>query len=496
MSLLAATALVTALVGLPGGTAAPPPGSLVPGAHVQVLDRQLGIVAVELPRAGSRRALARLRKAPGVRYATVPGSAGGLASFCGGVIPVTPGVNSKTWRTTIHLSPHSAAGFTVGIADSGADVSRLGGTRDRLQTKNFTQGSGVADNLDHGTAVASLIGASRSDIDVSGVAPDAGLAIARIARLRACDTSTLARNMVAAFKWFRSIGDVQIVNVSANIEPDRALIQELHALQQAGTLVVAATGDSGANPGKETFPASQPHVLGVGELGTSSKVVSPKSTRGPQVDLVAPGPGSGVILSSFVNPAAQFGTTPDGTSFASPIVAGAAALVWAKHPAWDASRVSAALTSSARHLSGARPNNNSGYGVLDVKAALAASPPPDLDEPNDWASAARGLAPLVHKVQLGAQVGGNDDPRDAYPIETKGASAVRIVGKAPLTAYLLRDTSLSAIDAGTTTALRAAASASKAGTSPRLKVPRKGRWYVVVTAPVSVTPVGYTLRVG
>ena len=84
MSLLAATAIVTALVGLPGGTTAPPPGSLVPGAHVRVLDRQLGIVAVELPRAGSRRALVRLRREPGVRYATVPAPGGGLAGRSAG----------------------------------------------------------------------------------------------------------------------------------------------------------------------------------------------------------------------------------------------------------------------------------------------------------------------------------------------------------------------------------------------------------------------------
>ena len=153
-----------------------------------------------------------------------------------------------------------------------------------------------------------------------------------------------------------------------------------------------------------------------------------------------------MIVSSLVTPTAQFGGTPDGTSFASPLVAGAAALVWAKHPAWDASRVSAALTSSAKHLSGARPNNTSGYGLLDVKAALAASPPADLDEPNDWASAARGLSSLAHRDQLAARVGGNDDPLDAYPIDTMGSLVVRIAGKAPLTAYLLRDASLSAID--------------------------------------------------
>jgi Subtilase family len=495
VSALVATALVTALVGLPGGTTAPPPGSLAPGAQVQVLDRQLGIVAVELPRARSSRALARLRKAPGVRYVTVPAATGGLAAGCSYKIPVSPGTNPKGWRATIHLTHHSAAGFTVGIPDSGADVSRLGGSRDRLVLRNFTQGSGVTDDLDHGTEVASLIAGSRTDLGVSGVAPDAGLAIARIVRPNACDPGTLARNLIRAFEWFRNIGDVQIVNVSAYLVPNPALVQSLRALQQAGTLVVAATGDV-PNPGKTTFPAGEPHVIGVGALGNSTKTVWSGSSRGPQVDLVAPGIGSGVILSSLVSPGAQFGATPDGTSFSSPLVAGAAALVWAEHPAWDASRVAAALITSAKPLSGARPNTSSGYGLLDVKAALAASPPADLDEPNDWASAAQGLAPLAHNVQLGARVGGNDDPLDAYPIDTKGASAVRIVGKASVSAYLLPDSSLSTLNAATAATLAAAAASTKAGTSVRLKVPHKGRWYVVVTAPDAVTPVGYTLRIG
>jgi hypothetical protein len=497
VSVLAAAALVTALVGLPGGATAPPPGSLVPGARVQVLDRQLGIVAVELPRAGSQRALARLRRAPGVRYATVPALAGGLAAGCTFKIPDPAGTNSTTWRTTIDLPKKlTAAGFTIGLPDSGADVSRLGGARDRLQLRNFAQGAGVTDNLDHGTEVASLIAGNRTDLKVRGVAPDAGLAIARIARQGACDPGTLSKNLVLAFKWFRDIGDVQIVNVSAYLVPNLALVQSLHALQQAGTLVVAATGDI-PNPGKTTFPASQPHVIGVGALGNSTKTVWSGSSRGPQVDLVAPGIGSGVIVSSLVSPDAQIGATPDGTSFSSPLVAGAAALVWAKHPAWDASRVAAALITSAKPLAaGVRPNTRSGYGLLDVKEALAASPPPDLDEPNDWSSAAQGLAPLAHTVVLGASVGGNNDPLDAYPINTKGASSVRIVAAGPLDVYLLTSGSLSTLNNPKTAALQAAAAATKSGTSVRLKVPRKGRWYVVVTAPDALTPIAYTVRVG
>ena len=151
----------------------------------------------------------------------------------------------------------------MGIPDTGADLSRLGGSRDRLQAKNFTQSTGVTDEVDHGTEVASLIGVDRPDLGVQGVAPDVGLAIARIAKSGNCDRGTISRNLIAAFAWFRKIGDVQIVNVSADISPSPALIESLRALQESGTLVVAATGNE-ANPGNETFPAAEPHVLGVG----------------------------------------------------------------------------------------------------------------------------------------------------------------------------------------------------------------------------------------
>jgi subtilisin family serine protease len=502
VSVLAAAAIVTALVGLPPGTTAPPPGSIPLGAHVQVLDRQLGIVAVGLRARDANRMIARLRRAPGVRYATITHEdGGGLASAsaaagCSFITPRLPGAHPSNWRSTIHLTRHSAAGFTVGIPDTGADLSRLGGTRDRIVSMNWTNGSGVADEVDHGTEIASLIGANRPDLGITGVAPDVGLAIARIARAGACDTRTLTVNLIEAFKWFRTIGDVQIVNVSATLVPSPALLESLRALQEAGTLVVAATGNS-RDPGRYTFPAAEPHVLGVGALGNGSRSVSASSGRGSQVDLVAPAAGLGVVYSSFGSRPDQAGATPaaGGTSFAAPLVAGAAALVWARHSAWDASRVAAALTMSATHLSGATPNTNSGYGLLNVKAALRAMPPADLDEPNDWASAARGLAGLAHKTTLAATVGGDNDPLDAYPLTTRKRSVVSIRGKGTLQAYLLRDTRLASIE-GSPAALKAAATVHRSGASLNLKIPRKGKWYVVVTAARATSPIAYTLRAG
>jgi subtilisin family serine protease len=502
VSVLAAAAIVTALVGLPPGTTAPPPGSIPLGAHVQVLDRQLGIVAVGLRARDANRMIARLRRAPGVRYATITHEdGGGLASAsaaagCSFITPRLPGAHPSNWRSTIHLTRHSAAGFTVGIPDTGADLSRLGGTRDRIVSRSWTNGgSGVADQVDHGTEIASLIGANRPDLGITGVAPDVGLAIARIAQADACDTGTLTVNLIEAFKWFRTIGDVQIVNVSATLVPSPALLESLRALQEAGTLVVAATGNS-RDPGRYTFPAAEPHVLGVGALGNGSRSVWKKSGRGSQVDLVAPAAGLGVVYSSVGNPD-QAGATPaaGGTSFATPLVAGAAALVWARHSAWDASRVAAALTTSATHLSGASPNTTSGYGLLNVKAALRAMPPADLDEPNDWASAARGLAGLAHKTTLAATVGGDNDPLDAYPLTTRKRSVVSIRGKGTLQAYLLRDTRLASIE-GSPGALKAAAAVHRSGASLNLKIPRKGKWYVVVTAAHATSPIGYTLRAG
>jgi subtilisin family serine protease len=501
VTVLAAAAIVTALVGLPHGTTAPPPGSIPLGAQVQVLDRQLGIVAVDLRRRDATRALVRLRRAPGVRYATISAPAGGLGSAeaaagCTFTTPKGLGTHPTAWRTTIRLSTHSAAGFTVGIPDTGADLSRLGGPRGRIETHNFTGGSGVTDEVDHGTEIASLIGASRPDLGengIIGVAPDVGLAIARVAHSGACDSATLARNLIVAFAWFRSIGDVQIVNVSMYLPPSPALIESLRALQESGTLVVAATGNV-ANPGKATFPAAEPHVLGVGALGSSPTKVWASSGRGPQVDLVAPAAGSGVVYSSYGSQE-QAGITPDGTSFSTPLVSGAAALVWAKHSAWDASRVAAALMLSAKHLSGTRPNTTSGYGRLDVKAALSANPPPDLEEPNDWASAARGLAPLPHASTLSATVGGNNDPLDAYPITTTAKSSVRIAGNGTLQAYLVGDAALSSIEKPAA-AIKAASVSRGAGRFIRLTVPRNGRWYVVVTAQAATSPVGYKLRVG
>jgi subtilisin family serine protease len=219
------------------------------------------------------------------------------------------------------------------------------------------------------------------------------------------------------------------------------------------------------------------------------------SARGADVDLVAPAAGSGVVESgSLARGDLRSGLTQEGTSFSAPIVTGAAALVWAKHPAWDASRVASALVQSASKLPGARPNVNSGWGRLNVAAALKADPPADLDEPNDWASAVRTWGPLPTGTTLGASVGGNDDPLDGYPVDAKSSSHVTVTAQGDVTVTLLAS---SAIDEIGRSANGVASHAVKTGTgsSVRLAIPHAGQWAVVVTAQGSQS-VRYHVRVG
>jgi subtilase family protein len=420
-----AALLLPFVVALPPGAPAPPPGSLPPAARVNVLDRQLGLALVRLPRRGVAPALRRLRAAPGVRYVERDAPVDLSAEGCGAVSSLDAQTNSA-WRSAIHLSKRSAAGMVIGIADSGIDDDRLAPRQPPILYNASGGKASPHDPIGHGTAVASILVANRSDVGVVGMVPDATLLSARIVRSASPSCPGLEHALVEAFGWLRKHG-AQVVNVSATAHPSRALIESLRALQMSGALVVAAVGNDGASS-KTTFPASQPGVLGVGALkqGSSTEVWS-RSTRGPQVDLVAPMYGIKVIASGAegVSQTSEVANTPVGTSFAAPLVTGAAAMVWASHRDWTAAEVAAALTSTATRLGARVPSTSSGYGVLDVSRALHARKIPDSHEPNDWVDAALVQRQLRPGSVVDASLGYAGDRVDAYTVDVPRGTTAR-----------------------------------------------------------------------
>jgi hypothetical protein len=420
-----AALLLPFVVALPPGAIAPPPGSVPPAARVTVLDRQLGLVGVRLPRRGVAVSLRRLRAAPGVRYVERDAPVQ-LAADGAGCETLRADAKPDTgWRTAIHLSKRSAAGMLIGIADSGVDDDRLAPRQAPLLFYGAGAHTRPQDAFGHGTAVGSILVANRPDIGVVGLVPDATLLSARIVRPGPCSKAVLAHGLIAALAWLREQG-AQIVNVSATAPPSRALVESLRALELSGSLVVAAVGNGGKIAGRDLFPASQPGVLGVGALApASSTQVWPGSTSGPQVDLVAPSAGVKVLS---VQKSAEFVYTSSGTSFATPLVTAAAAMVWATHRDWNAAEVANALVRSATPLPhGSAPSRSWGYGRLNVSLALRTARLPDPHEPNDWAAAAQAQRPLRPGAVVVASLGYAGDAVDAYPIVVPAGKRGRAV---------------------------------------------------------------------
>src|SRR5579859_1102801 len=158
----------------------------------------------------------------------------------------------------------------------------------------------------------------------------------------------------------------------------------VQAQQAAGILTVAAAGNDG--PSCSTVdqpPGTYGAAYSVGSLDTGTDNISFFSSRGPvtldgsnrrKPDITAPGAS---VRSSYAFPPGSY-TYLQGTSMATPHVAGAAALLWSAVPALrgQVTVTEQILNDSAVHLSSTDcgssgwPNNTFGYGRLDVKAAL------------------------------------------------------------------------------------------------------------------------------
>ncbi|MDP2181605.1 MAG: S8 family serine peptidase [Actinomycetota bacterium] len=146
-----------------------------------------------------------------------------------------------------------------------------------------------------------------------------------------------------------------------------------------GVLVVAAAGNGGNST--LSYPAAGNNVLAVGsyDLAGASGTSMARSTFsnwGEGLDLMAPGRMIyGFILPGWDEDGAGTDSQPgyawwQGTSMASPNVAGIAALVWRFVPDLSADEVADVLTASAEDMGAAGYDTGTGYGAVRARAAV------------------------------------------------------------------------------------------------------------------------------
>ncbi|MFE2626361.1 S8 family serine peptidase [Streptomyces sp. NPDC059374] len=257
---------------------------------------------------------------------------------------------------------YDGTGVTVAVLDTGIDATHPDVASRIVGKVDFTGSpTGTKDGHGHGTHVASTVlgSGAASKGRYKGVAPGAKLLVGKV-----CDDAGQCPDdaIIAAMDWAAHAG-AKVVNLSLGGEPTDGtdpLSQAVNELSRStGTLFVAAAGNSGLVRQKVVAPAVADDALAVAAVDDNGDMAS-FSNRGPRVgdgaakpDIAAPGVGivaaraSGTAMGTPVDDSY---TASDGTSMATPHVAGAAAIVAQQHPDFTGAQIKALLMDTADDL--------------------------------------------------------------------------------------------------------------------------------------------------
>jgi type VII secretion-associated serine protease mycosin len=276
---------------------------------------------------------------------------------------------TTAWKTT------KGKGVTIAVIDTGVDSSHpdlagavIGGADFSGQGAANGQQPVGADGGSHGTMVAALAaGRGQGSSGVIGAAPAASILAISIGFESGNSDTQIAK----AVRWAVDNG-ADVINMSLTRNtldwPTSWDDAFLYAMEH-DVVIVAAAGNRGSGTTQVGAPATMPGVLTVAGLDRAGAASSDASSQGITIGVSAPAeqlvgavPGGGYVLW-------------DGTSGATPIVAGIAALVRAAHPELNAANVINRIVATAKDAGKTGTDPIYGFGRVDAAAAVKGSVP-------------------------------------------------------------------------------------------------------------------------
>ncbi|HXJ64265.1 MAG TPA: S8 family serine peptidase [Actinomycetota bacterium] len=266
------------------------------------------------------------------------------------------------------LSPSypTTGGTTIGFVDTGIDTThpefqgRIAGCVHMVSGQPF---SGCKDGFGHGTHVAGIAAAATNNAQgVAGISFDSRI---YVCRALGSDGSGNDSDVAACIHWLSDQG-VRIINMSLTVDTPAAVHPAVTAAWNGGdgALLIAAAGNTGSTALQ--YPAGFGEVVSVGNT-TLQDTIAPSSTHNSDVELSAPG---SQIFSTWKGGGYA---TETGTSMASPVVAGTAAIVWQLHPTFTARQVRTKLHNSVDDLGTAGKDEFFGFGRINLCLAAGGS---------------------------------------------------------------------------------------------------------------------------
>jgi len=341
-----------------------------------------------------------------------------------------PFTASTKWRGIVVEEGLEPPGVTAGspklaLIDSKLDIDHPEFAGGRIATF----GSREVEN-EHGTATAAVAAAPTNGTGIEGVWP--GMIATNFATNLSC--GDIVRRIKAVIQ-----GGYDVLNMSYGAaEECFAESAELQRATGAGVLLVAAAGNEFAEGNPLEYPASLPHVVTVAATDLDGQT-SYFSNANAAVDVAAPGERIATAVPIAHDPDGDGNgyALLDGTSFASPIVAGLATWVAAVRPRLTVDQLAQVIKLSAIDLDRDGWDPNTGYGLVQVGNALRMKAPPDDPlEPNEnifWVNGQifRNADPVVYdgkprRRRFRARLDQYEDPADVYRIRFPGRSRTRI----------------------------------------------------------------------
>jgi thermitase len=229
----------------------------------------------------------------------------------------------------------------IAILDTGIDDNHEDLASKIVAKKNFTSSPTHDDKYGHGTHCAGIAAAmTNNDIGVAGNGFDCYLMNGKVlGDSGSGDYSWVSKGIVWAALWKAKVISMSLGGPS----PSSTLEKAVNFAWNRGSVIVAAAGNTGTSAPE--YPAYYENCIAVAATDQNDNKAS-FSTYGKWVDVAAPGVS---IFSTLPNHPNQLGLNYgylNGTSMATPFVAGLAALVWTTSHGTDNASVRARIEST------------------------------------------------------------------------------------------------------------------------------------------------------